>query len=606
MARHRLLPFAIGLLLPASADALTFERERVQGLLNIDVSYGVGYRMEDADPRLIGVANGGTSPSVNGDDANLNFEDGAFAHMVRSTGELILGFENIAFYSRAAAFHDWVQDDPLDRTELSTAGKDLVASGADLLDHYLGASLTVAGAPVYVRLGDQIVNWSGTSFVRDGLDLVNAFDAATFAQPASQAIDTRKPQGMLWFAASPTRVLAIEGYYQYEWEPVASTPVGGYYSTTDLLGGDGVNAAFLGNGSVSDLGTDLDTRFGLPPGTLGFDANFDRLPGRGVDRAQDGGQYGISLFARFLDGLATKIGLNYIRYHSRLPIVSGVTGSPDAVAATSASAVAARADELTPAYVDAGLDPATAAVAADTTARALVSSEYMNAAGFYTEYPEDIDAVGASFSFSSVRTGTLYAGEIARHFDVPYQLDIGTVLNAVLSPIEFDPAIGSTGLGEFGADAIVRGYRRADRTQGAFGITQILGPRLRATQVYILFDVGAVRVPDAPGPGEVPYQGAGRSDDSWGYRLAVTANYSSVFGGVNLLPRIVFSRDVDGTTPGPTATFVEGRQAWSFGIGGDYLQRLEADLSYTRFSGGGAANALRDRDAILLRLTYSF
>jgi len=606
VTRLPLAPLAIACLLPASADALTFERERVQGLLNLDVSYGLGYRMEDADPRLIGVVNGGTSSSVNGDDANLNFENGTFAHMVRGTGELVLGFENVAFYSRAAAFHDWVQDDALDRTELTTAGKDLVGSGADLLDHYLGASLTVAGAPVYVRLGDQIVNWSGTSFVRDGLDLLNPFDGATLAQPASQSIDTRKPQGMLWFAASPTRVLAIEGYYQYEWEPAVGAPVGSYYSTTDLLGGDGVNAAFLGGGSASDLGTDLDARFALPPGTLGFDENFDRLPGRGVDRARDGGQYGVSLFARFLDGLATKIGLNYIHYHSRLPILSGVTGSADAVAATSASAVAARADQLTPAYLDAGLDPAAAAVAADTTARALVASEYMNAAGFYAEYPEDIDAVGASLSFSSVRTGTLYAAEVARHFDVPYQLDIGTVLNAVLSPIEFDPAIGSTGLGEFGADANVRGYRRADRTQGAFNVTQILGPRLRATQMFIVLDVGAVHVHDAPGPGEVPYQGAGRSDDSWGYRLAIAANYSSVFGGVNLQPRIAFARDVDGTTPGPTATFVEGRQAWSFGIGGDYLQRLEADLSYTRFSGGGAANALRDRDALLLRLTYSF
>jgi hypothetical protein len=383
-------------------------------------------------------------------------------------------------------------------------------------------------------------------------------------------------------------------------------PLGAYYSTLDLVGGDGPGAAFLGAGGVSDLGTDLDVRFALPPGTLGFDPAFNRVPGLDVDRADDGGQFGVSLFARFLDGLATKLGVNYLRYHSRLPLVSGRTGDPGAVAATSAAAVSSRAAALEPFYLDTGLPPAAAESAALATAQALTISGYANAAGFVVEYPEDIDVLGASFSFSSLRTATLFSGEFARHFDVPLQLDANTVLSAVLSPVLFDPSVGTTPLGEFGPGAAVVGYRRGDRSQGAFGVTKLLGPRAGATQWLVALDVAGVHIHDAPGAAEVPYQNARRSDDSWGFRVVLSANYASVFGGVNLTPRAIFARDVDGTTPAPTATFVEGRRVWAFGVGADYLQRFELDHTNTRFSGGGAANTLRDRDNVQLRFTCSF
>ena len=155
---------------------------------------------------------------------------------------------------------------------------------------------------------------------------------------------------MVWVASSLTDVIAVEGYYQYKWKPVVLPPVGTVFSVLDLYGGDGVqgHGAFLGGGQVSDLGTDLDAQFALPPGTLGFDPQFDRIPGRTVDKPSDGGQYGVSLFARFLDGLATKLAVHYIRYNTRLPIISGRTADAAAIAATSAASVDALAGRLTP------------------------------------------------------------------------------------------------------------------------------------------------------------------------------------------------------------------------------------------------------------------
>jgi hypothetical protein len=281
--------------------------------------------------------------------------------------------------------------------------------------------------------------------------------------------------------------------------------------------------------------------------------------------------------------------------------VSALTADAASIAATTDAAVATRAASLVPAYVDTGLDVPSATARAQSTAQALATSAYMNAAGAYVEYPEDIDAIGASFSFSLLRTGTLVAGEVSRHFDAPYQRASRTVLNAALSPVQFDPSIGTTPLGEYGADALVQGFERGDRTQGSVGITQVFGPRGRASQVLADISFGWVRADDLP---SLVDDRATRT--AWGYRAIGTATYSSVFGAVNLAPRFVWGRDVKGTTPGPTATFLDDRTLWSLGVSADYLLRFEADVSYMAFSGGGTANLLRDRDYVELRLTYAF
>jgi hypothetical protein len=594
-------------LAPATALAFDFERERVQGIVNFDVSYGVAYRLDRPDDALVGIANGGTATTVNGDDGELNQKHGLASQMVRATGEAILAFDNFGLYVRGAAFDDWVLDGHLDRTRITPAARDLVGSDAQLLEHYLAWSVPVGGTPVYFRVGDQVLSWQGTAFVRDGLDLINPFDAATSFQPAARAQDNRQPQGMVWVASSLTDVLAVEGYYQYKWKPVQFSPVGTLFSPLDLYGGDGVkgHGAFLGAGRISDLGTNLDAQFDLPNGTLGFDRNFDRIPGRGVDRAPDGGEYGVSAIARFFDGYATKLGVHYIRYHSRLPIISGLTGGAAAIAGTSDAAVTALADSLEPIYAGEGLDSAAAATAAKQAASALTLSNYMNQAGYIVEFPKNIDMVGASFSFSSLRTGTLVSGEFAHHFDFPYQLDTDAVIGATLSPVLFDPNVGATGLGEFGPNAIIHGYYRADRTQAAIGARQLLGPRGGATQVLIDVDAAWVHVHDLPNNGAVPLQ-RDATANSWGYRVVVAADYNSLFGAISMTPRLVYGSDAHGTTPAPTVTFLEGRRVLSIGANFDYLQRIDVDLAYTQFSGGGQAGLFRDRDFAQARATFYF
>ena len=129
------------LLLAAPAGAVEFEAHRVQGLLNLDLSYGATYRLDDPDADLIAYANGGTGPNVNGDDGELNYNAGLVSSQVRGTAELIAAFRNFGVYARGATYYDWVQDQRLDRTELTADGRDLIGSDAKLLDHYV--ALTV-------------------------------------------------------------------------------------------------------------------------------------------------------------------------------------------------------------------------------------------------------------------------------------------------------------------------------------------------------------------------------------------------------------------------------------------------------------------------------
>ncbi|HLE60621.1 MAG TPA: DUF1302 family protein, partial [Thermoanaerobaculaceae bacterium] len=44
--------------------------------LGTTLSYGLTWRVGDRDTRIIGLANGGTAYSVNGDDGNLNYHEG--------------------------------------------------------------------------------------------------------------------------------------------------------------------------------------------------------------------------------------------------------------------------------------------------------------------------------------------------------------------------------------------------------------------------------------------------------------------------------------------------------------------------------------------------
>lgn len=603
---HR-VPLLAGCLFALPCAASEFHAGEVDGLLDVTASYGLGVRFEDVDPDLVAIANGGKRASANQDDGTLNYDKGVFSNALRLNADLTLAWQQFGAYVRGFAFYDYEnQQNNRARTPLSGDGEDIVGEDADLLDHYVSMHQTVAGVPLVLRLGDQVVNWGESGFIRDGIDIINPLDVSALNEPATPGRDVLIPQGMLWGAAALTTYVVVEAYYQYEWKPVRLPPLGSYFSGNDLSGGDGLNFAVLGAGKFSDLGTDLDSAFALPAGTLGFDPDFFKLPGSGgVHKPSDTGQFGFTLSSILPGSNATKLSAHLVRYHSRLPLVSGLTASQTAIDQTSQAAVDALAASLEPSYLSTGLTPAEAADAALATAGALTTSQYANQAGYRVEYPEDITMLGVGFNTATLARGMLISGEVSHHINYPFQISLNELFAAALSPIQFTGA--SSPLGTFGADQRVKGFVRLDRTQATVGLTQLFGSRLGASQTAVNTDFAWVHVHDMPGRNDLPLQAVEPpSADSWGYRLGGSLTYEGVLGGLSVTPAVLFTHDVRGTTPAPVSTFLEQRKTFTLGLGISYINRWTGNLSYTSFFGADDRNLVNDRDLLRLRISYTF
>jgi hypothetical protein len=68
----------LGCLSPAFAEAaeLPFHDSEVTGSFDTSITLGAAFRVQHRDEDLIGVVNGGDANSINGDDGNLNFDQG--------------------------------------------------------------------------------------------------------------------------------------------------------------------------------------------------------------------------------------------------------------------------------------------------------------------------------------------------------------------------------------------------------------------------------------------------------------------------------------------------------------------------------------------------
>jgi len=576
---------------PACAEV--FRIGEISGLFDVSLAYGLLTRTESRNRDFIGIGNGGNAATVNVDDGDLNYDRGIVSNGLRATAELTLKWRNFGAYVRGYGFYDFETElDDRKHWSLSSDADDLVGSGGDFQDYYLSAALNLGGVPVHLRVGNQVLNWGESGFLRFGVDVINPLDLIAISQPMTTARDAFVRQGMLWAAANLTETIAIEGFYQYDWQDVQAAPVGWFFSGDDLIGGDGTGRAFSGFGQFSDRGTDLDAHFGLAPGTLGFDRDFMKIPSAGRDKPDDQGQFGFTIqsFIQSLNG--AKLALHFVNYHSRLPLINGRTANQQAINETSDMAVDERAAELA---IDAGIELEEARDIEET----LTIGGLANASRYFASYPEDIQMLGVSFSTATPWSGTLISGEIAHHFGWPVQIPREEVLAASLSPILFTDDFSQTSLGEYGANQVVKGYANSDKTQVSLGALQLFGPQLGAAQTLVGFDIGWVHFSDLP-------TGHPADSESWGYRLTASMVYEGILGGVRLRPTLIWTHDFKGTGAGPAVAFIDKRKSITAGVSLEYNNQWTASMFYTSFFDGTPTNLLADRDFMRLNLTYYY
>ena len=334
-----------------TTHAVEFENDVIEGNLDTTLSYGGSFRTSAAEPGNIGIANGGTRYSVNGDDANLNYGTGLFSHVAKGTHDLEVDFkklQDVSLFLRGTYFVDFENirgDSPLSDKAKREVGRDM-----ELLDAYISYDLPTS-IPVNIRLGNQVLSWGESTFIQNGINVINPIDVTKFRIPGSELREALRPVPLLSVSLQATDNLTLEGFYQFKQEEMEIDPAGSYFSTKDFVGPGG-QYAMLGFGSTGQpnmesymdnplygllegeparVPTVSNPRFNpaLPPSAANapfLPSGAAAIPRGQTNRASDSGQFGLA--ARyFAEGLNdTEFGFYFINYHSRLPVISAMTG----------------------------------------------------------------------------------------------------------------------------------------------------------------------------------------------------------------------------------------------------------------------------------------
>ncbi len=605
------------LTVPIMASALKFESGEIQGSFDTTVSAGIQVRMQDRDSKAVGISNGGTSRSVNDDDGNLNYDKGDITSApIKATHDLELKYRNFGLFNRVSYFYDFENHDS---NKLGKRGEDRLGAEFDLLDLFAYGTFDLGGRRLDARIGKQVVNWGESTFIPNGINVINPVDVGKLRQPGSEIKEALLPTAMLWSSFELTESLSTELLWLMTWDKTEIDPMGSFFSTTDVASDDATKG-FGGSGRRFD---DRSPPTGLAgPGANPAAAQLwvAREGDRNPDNKRD--QYGLALryFANWANN--TEFAAYYLRYHSRTPLVSGTRAGPQ------------------------------------SATNPLALYNYTNPAGgsavYYVEYPEGIDLYGLSFNTSGP-FGVALQGEYSYRPNLPLQLED---IELLLAGIGLPNNLTGTGFGPDGPDpdtnpdplagnvpagTRLKGYRRVDAHQVQATATKAFGPTLAAEQFTLIGEVGythlelpngllfngpATNLPsdqnsaNAVSAGSTQ-QGKGyASENSWGYRAVARMEFENLIGAVGVAPRLVFAHDVNGISP----TFNEKTKAITLGFGFNYLQRWQADLAYTVFTGGNiyrgtdtgavpagqstsyasSANPLRDRDFLAASVSYAF
>ncbi len=545
---------AFGALVLWSSPALAFDFGNASGSFtgswDTTLTYGTAARIQDTDCNLIGIANGGCGRSPNIDDGNLNFGTGTYSRAFKAVSELGLNFGNFGVFVRGSALYDdYIENTPTERTPLSSEAKELVGAYGRLLDAFAFYKFDLGTLPAEIRLGRQVVSWGESTFIQGGINTVNHFDVSALRVPGAELKEGFLPQEMAFVSFGITENTSIEALYLVDWNNTEPEPVGAYFSTNDFVP-EGGNKVILGFGGFSDMGVDFRP-LGGP-----FITNFQAAPRGSTLEPDDEGQFGVALrtfFPDFING--TEIGLFFINYHSRVPLISGRAGTPagvgnaagaatavggaaqalaaglpvQAAIATAAGAAVARAaannGNMTPAtatgYATIGANLALAGTSpADIGRNAsnIATHEYAQTAQYFTEFPEDIQLIGLSFNTQFQKTGIALQGEISYRQDVPLQFDDVEVLFAVLTPLQeglarilapgvprpttctapsptASPTLARCGqLGEFAVSQVVQGWELHDAYQAQFTATKVVSNILGASQMAVVFEAAVTYI----------------------------------------------------------------------------------------------------------------
>src|SRR5580704_16865854 len=524
------------------------------GSWDTTIGYGQGWRVSGIDCRLVGIADGGCGHSVNIDDGDLNYRSkSAFSKALTGVTEFALNYkEKAGVFVRASGLYDFeVMGSDTDHIPLSHEAKEVVGSYTRLLDAFGYLRFNLATMPTEVRLGRQVVDWGESTYIPGGLNEVNHFDVTALQVPGAELKQALLPDEMAVFNLQLSKNLSTQLLYLFDWHEDIIEPTGAYFSTSDFAGAGG-SRVFLGFGAISDQGVDFTSLGG------GLIRDFQAVPRLPDKKPPESGQFGVN-FKLYLPNFSqgTQLGLYFLNYTSRLPVVSARTGTqaglgnafgavnavgaaaqalaaglPFAAAVATGAAVgqqraAALGGNLSAAtattYATIGANTLLAGGNVNNQASNLATHEYAQTAGLYESFPQDIKMLGVSFNTQIQKTGTALQGEVTYRHNVPLQLGSVELIYASLTPFESGiarllgapvtpagtcvkssatPITGCNQLGAFALGQTIRGYELKNTWHTDFTATQVFANVLKASQAVVILEAGAEYVPGLERPSE--------------------------------------------------------------------------------------------------------
>ena len=589
------LAAAVALAFAAPARGFEFRTDGgLTGSFDTTVTLGALWRAQERDPARIAITNGGTARSPNEDDGNLQYGKGDLVSgLVKVGHDLDLKYRNWGLFARVLYFYDAA----VDREDgLPPEARKRLRGDFELYDAFVRAQFAPGGRRLNARVGNQVVSWGESTFIANGINVINPVDVAKLRAPGSELKEAFLPAAMAWASQEINERLTVEGFYQAKYRKTRLEPRGTFFSTNDFIspGGD---AAYIGFGRRLDQNQPLVPPAGATAATAQVWA--PRLPDRDPS---DRGQFGLAARVFLKELNDTEMALYAVNYHSRTPLVSSIRG---------------------------------------TTTQALNVATGGGSARYFAEYPEDIRLYGIGFSTAGP-LGIALQGEYSYRSNLPLQLSAIELLLATLGAAN-NITGGAAAAAAVPAGTEITGFRRVKMHQAQVTATKSFGPQLGAGQFVTVAEVGHTRLdlPEGllfngpsvflPAAGSSTATSFGSSQpgmlgyatrNSWGYRVVARLDYSNALFGATLSPRLAWAHDVRGVSP----TFNQGTRAASVGVGMNFQQNLQGDISYTAFFGGrdfagvdpvavpagqvaafsSTANPLKDRDFFAINLSYSF
>jgi len=500
---------SLGSLMSGGAQAVEFSDGDFSIQLDTTLSVGAGWRTSDIDYEGVGPANAEAAGEAKNhkhntasqDNSNLRFEQGdTYTEIVKVLFDVEMNYKNFGAFVRAKGWYD-------NRLSNNDGGSDLPAfyattdsghpaeprqsnaSDTEILDAFIWGDWWIGEMPLNVRYGRQVISWGEGVFFPNGINTINAIDVNALLAPGAELKEALLPTESLFASIGVTENLSLEAFVQFDWEETRVPPCGTFFSTTDLIGDGCVNGFYVS----AETGTD-GTQRGTAPG---LDSSLTRLP-RGEDNeASDSGQFGFAV-RYFIEAIETEVAGYFINYHSKLPLLSGMTPDPDAASFGAFLGAATGNANLgtlaTNAILNADLSPIRDALigAGQPTAVGLL----LPYGTYFVEYPEDIQLLGASFS-TTLDLGlpggaSSVAGEISVRKDQPFQVEDGVLLGGMLgfpSQMCADAPIAFDCLSKFGTGDYVKGYIEEDYYQAEFSMIHFFDRFLGAERWTLVGDV---------------------------------------------------------------------------------------------------------------------